>query len=142
VYLAAFTLKDKLYLMRNNNVSVTKSIALSFFAIAGMGVMATSAAYAGDQDFTLINKTGFEIHALHVSPHRSEDWGEDILGQDTLARGASLQIKFKRSTRAAHWDLQVEDENGHTLTWESIDLLEVSEVTLHYKDGKAWADFK
>jgi hypothetical protein len=38
--------------------------------------------------------------------------------------------------------LQVEDENGHTLTWESIDLLEVSEVTLHYKDGKAWADFK
>jgi hypothetical protein len=119
-----------------------KSIAFSVFAIAGMVHLAALAAHAGDQDFTLINKTGVEIHALHVSPHSSDEWGEDILGQDTLASGESLNIKFPSRTKTAHWDLRIEDEKGNTMTWESIDLLEVSEVTLHYKDGKAWADLK
>jgi hypothetical protein len=127
--------------MRNNR-TVVKSIALSLFAIAGMALLATSAAHAGDQDFTLINKTGVEIHALHVSPHSSDEWGDDILGKDTLPNGDSLNITFPSRARAAHWDLRVEDEKGNSLTWESIDLLEVSEVTLHYKDGKAWADLK
>jgi len=107
-----------------------------------MALLAVSGARAGDQDFTLINKTGVEIHALHVSPHSSDEWGEDILGKDTLPNGESLEIAFPSRARAAHWDLRVEDEKGNSLTWESIDLLEVSEVTLHYKDGKAWADLK
>jgi hypothetical protein len=127
--------------MRNNK-TVVKSIALSLFAIAGMAFLAASAARAGEQDFKLVNRTGVEIHALHVSPHSSDEWGEDILGKDTLPNGESLDITFPNRTRAAHWDLRVEDEKGNSLTWESIDLLEVSEVTLHYKDGKAWADFK
>jgi hypothetical protein len=119
-----------------------KSIAASCFAIAGMALLATSAVRAGEQDFTLINKTGVEIHALHISPHSSDEWGEDILGKDTLASGEKLDITFPSRTRAKHWDLRIEDEKGNSLTWESIDLLEVSEVTLHYKDGKAWADLK
>jgi hypothetical protein len=124
-----------------NNKTI-KSIALSFFAIVGMGLLASSAVRAGEQDFTLVNKTGVEIHALHISPHSSDEWGEDILGQDTLGNGDSLDIKFPSRAKAAHWDLRIEDEKGNSLTWESIDLLEISEITLHYKDGKAWADFK
>jgi hypothetical protein len=127
--------------MRNNKTTI-KSIALSFCAVAAMVLLAASGVRAGDQDFTLINKTGVEIHALHVSPHSSDEWGEDILGKDTLASGDSLEIKFPSRARAAHWDLRIEDEKGNSLTWESIDLLEVSEVTLHFKDGKAWADLK
>jgi len=119
-----------------------KSLALSLFALVGMALVAASAARAGDQDFTLRNKTGVEIHALHISPHSAGEWGEDILGQDTLSDGASLDIKFGRHEKAGHWDLRVEDEKGNTLTWESLDLLTISEVTLHYNDGKAWADFK
>jgi hypothetical protein len=125
-----------------NNKTMIKSMALSFVAIAAMVLIAASAAHAGDQDFKLINRTGVEIHALHVSPHSSDEWGEDILGQDTLSNGESLNIKFPSRTRAAHWDLRIEDEKGNSLTWESIDLLEISEVTLHFKDGKAWADLK
>jgi hypothetical protein len=127
--------------MRNNKTMI-KSMALSCLAVAGMAFLAVSSVRAGDQDFTLVNKTGVEIHALHVSPHSSDEWGEDILGQDTLENGASLDIKFPRHAKAAHWDLRIEDEKGNSLTWESIDLLEISEVTLHYKDGKAWADLK
>jgi hypothetical protein len=124
------------------NHKTMKTIALSLFALVGMVLFAASAMHAGEQDFTLINNTGVEIHKLHVAPHSSDEWGEDILGEDTLPNGASVDITFPSKTRAAHWDLRIEDSKGNSLTWESIDLKEVSEVTLHYKDGKAWADLK
>jgi hypothetical protein len=123
------------------NKTIT-SIALSVFAIVGMVLLAASAVHAGDQDFTLINKTGVEIHKLFVGPHSSDEWGEDILGKDTLADGESLDITFPSRTRAAHWDLRIEDSKGNSLTWEDLNLKEISEVTLHYRDGKAWADLK
>jgi hypothetical protein len=99
-------------------------------------------AIAGEQDFTVHNKTGVEIHALHVSPHSSDEWGEDILGKDTLADGESLDIVFHRTEKAAHWDLRIEDKEGHSVVWESLNLKEISEVTLYIKDGKAIAEFK
>jgi hypothetical protein len=127
------------------NKSIIKAMTLSLIGIVGVSLLAATAATAaapGDQDFTVVNKTGVEIHKLHVSPHSSDEWGEDILGKDTLADGESLDINFSRSEKAAHWDLRIEDSEGHSVTWESLNLLEISEVTLHFKDGKAWADVK
>jgi hypothetical protein len=95
---------------------------------------------AGAQDFTLVNKTGVEIHALHVSPHASDDWEEDVLGRDTLPDGASVDIKFNRDEKAALWDLRIEDKDGNHIEWENLDLLKISKVTLHYKDGKGTAE--
>ena len=94
---------------------------------------------AANQDFTLVNKTGVEIHALHVSPHNSDDWEEDVLGKDTLPDGETVDIKFGRDEKAAMWDLRVEDKSGNHIEWENLNLLEISKVTLHYKDGKATA---
>ncbi len=125
-----------------NKMIITKSTALSLFAVAGMALLGASALRAGDQDFTLVNKTGVEIHSLHIAPHSSDSWEEDILGKDTLPSGESLDITFGRHDTAHHWDLRIEDEKGNVLTWENLDLTTISEVTLHYKDGKAWADTK
>ena len=100
------------------------------------------AAKAGEQDFTMVNKTGIEIHSLHISPHSSDSWGEDILGKGTMGDGETLNIQFARSEKAARWDLQVADEKGNAVTWENLNLLEISKVTLHYNAGKAWADLE
>jgi hypothetical protein len=105
-----------------------------------MALLAAAAAVAGEQDFTVVNQTGVEIHKLFVAPHSSDDWGDDILGKDTLPDGETLDIEFGRHEKAAHWDLKIEDSEGHSVEWESLNLLEISKVTLHYKDGKAWAD--
>ncbi len=109
--------------------------ALAIYALA-----MAPAALAGDQDFTLVNQTGFEIHSVYVSPHDADDWGEDILGEDTLADGASVEITFSRKEKTALWDLRVEDAQGNSLEWENLNLLEISRLTLHYKKGKTWAD--
>lgn len=99
-------------------------------------------ACAGDQDFTLVNDTGFDIHSVYVAPHSSDDWEEDVLGRDTLDDGESVDITFSRKEKTKMWDLRVEDEDGASYEWENLNLLEISNVTLHYKKGKAWADLK
>ena len=129
------------YMLKTNQLA--RRTTLGLFVAAATALLTTApVAMAGEQDFTLVNKTGVEIHKLHIAPHKSDEWGEDILGKDTLANGETLKITFARSEKAAHWDLSITDENGHSITWESLNLLEISTVTLHLKDGKAWADLE
>jgi hypothetical protein len=100
---------------------------------------ARGGAKRGPQDFTLVNRTGVEIYALYVAPHNSDDWEEDILGADTLPAGESLEITFSRSEKAKLWDLRVEDKDENYIEWENLNLLEISTVTIYYKNGKATA---
>ena len=115
----------------------------ALIALCALSMMLTPLAFAqGKQDFTLHNQTGVEIHSLYVSPHSADDWEEDILGRDTLPSGESVDITFSPKEKAAMWDLKVTDKEGNSIVWENLNLLEISEVTLHYKDGRAWADLK
>ena len=114
-------------------------------AVATLSLILASTAFAfqgGKQDFTLVNKTGIEIHEVYVSPHTTDNWEEDVLGTDTLPSGKSVAIKFSPKEKAKLWDLKVVDGKGNSIEWTSLNLLEISEVTLHYKDGKAWAETK
>ena len=97
---------------------------------------------SGAQDFTLVNETGVEIDKVFISPNDKDDWEEDILGKDTLPSGQSVDIKFHRDETAAQWDLKVEDKQGNAITWENLNLLKISKLTLHYDkaSGKATAD--
>jgi hypothetical protein len=115
-------------------IVVTLSVILVFAAATW--------ASSGKQDFVLHNQTGVEIHELFVSPHSANDWGTDVLGQDTLPAGESVKITFDDQEKQVKWDLKVADEKKHSIEWENLDLSKISEVTIHYKDGKAWADVK
>jgi hypothetical protein len=121
----------------NTNAAASNSAASN--SNSGAGNSASNDKGAA-QDFTLVNETGVEIHKVYVSPHDSNDWEEDILGRDTLPTGQSVDIKFNRTEKAANWDLRVEDSQGNAIEWENLNLLKISKLTLHYKDGKATAD--
>lgn len=99
----------------------------------------TEASAQAAQDFTVVNKTGVEINALYVTPHNSKDWGDDILGADTLPVNQALDITFAPKEKAKLWDLRIEDEDGAYIEWDSLNLLTISKVTLYYKNGKATA---
>lgn len=117
---------------------------IAIFAVGAFclsGAMATSVAAQAAQDFTLVNRTGVEIYALFVTPHDVDDWGEDILGQDTLAVGQTLDISFSRKEKAAFWDLRIEDSDGNFIEWESLNLTAIDTLTLFYNNKKATATF-
>ena len=122
-----------------NNI-VLKSRVIHALGVLGIVLVETAYARAGKQDFILHNRTGVEIHEVYVSPHTANEWEEDVLGKDTLADGDSVKITFEDREKHAHWDLKVVDGKGNSIEWEDLNLVEISEVTLHYKDGKAWAD--
>jgi len=128
-----------LFLMKNLFSKTRVVIALS---VVAMFVTATAFARAGKQDFVLHNETGVEIHELYVSPVTTDDWEDDVLGVDTLPDGDSVKVVFDDRDKHAHWDLKVVDSKGNSIEWNDLNLVEISEVTLHYKDGKAWADVK
>ena len=129
-----------------NKAFVGSLVALMLF----VGVFSSSASAArtspitpaaqGRQDFRLTNATGVVIYNLYVSPHSSDEWGEDILGQDTLPSGQSVDITFSPRERAAMWDLKVTDPEGNSITWMNLNLLRISHITLRYQNGRAWAD--
>ena len=112
-------------------------------AVAAMAVFLTALFAQGKKHgFTLRNHTGAEIHQLYLSPHSSDDWEEDVLGREALPDGESVQVNFDDLDKNEMWDLKVVDGKGASITWEKLDLTKISDVTIHYKSGKAWADVK
>ena len=105
--------------------------AFAFFAFAG----STNGSQADEakQDFELVNKTGYEIKHVYVSPAKSDDWEEDVLGKDTLDEGDSWEIKFHRATKSCKWDLKVVyEEDSSSAVWSDIDLCKVEKITIRY----------
>jgi hypothetical protein len=121
---------------------VSKSRIILGLSVLAMFVTATAFARVGKQDFLLHNETGVEIHELYVSPTSADDWQEDVLGVDTLPDGESVKVTFDDREKHSKWDLKVVDAKGNSIEWNGLNLIEISDVTLHYKDGKAWADVK
>ena len=121
---------------------ISKSIVVLTLSMIAIVFAAAALARGGKQDFILHNQTGVEIHELYVSPHNVNEWGADVLGRDTLPAGESVKITFDDQEKQVKWDLKVADEKKASIEWENLDLSKISEVTIHHKDGKAWADVK
>lgn len=118
-------------------------IALMALLTAGIfylpGVTTAEVSAQAAQDFTVVNKTGIEIYALYVTPNNSDDWGDDILGADTLPNNNELDIVFNRKEKATFWDIRIEDADGSYIEWDKFNLRKISKITLYYKNRKPTA---
>lgn len=54
---------------------------LSAMSLIALGV---NFAQAGDADFSLTNRSGYEIESVHVAPSKQKDWGNDHMGKSVL----------------------------------------------------------
>jgi hypothetical protein len=100
----------------------------------------SSVSFAADQDFTLKNKTGYDIKEVYVSRPSAKSWGNDILGDGILADGTSKMVHFKPTTEACKWELQVVFSDDEKVEWSAFDLCSVHTITLHYANGEATAE--
>jgi hypothetical protein len=121
----------------------------TLFAAAALGLglafAAPVVAQEARQDFDLVNKTGYDISHVYVSPSKSDDWEEDVLGKDVLNDGDEWEIKFQRATKTCKWDLKVvyADDNSAAY-WKGIDLCKVAKITIRYnrKSDTTSAEFE
>ena len=80
-----------------------------------------------------MNKTGYEIKEVYVSPSKSADWEEDILADGVLGDTEFRDIHFNRAAKPCHWDLKVVyTVDSSSAIWGDIDLCTVEKITIHY----------
>ena len=109
------------------------SASLAVAALAASFIATPAAAQQGKQDFVLINRTGYELSQVFVSPNKSNDWEGDVLGQDTLEDGQRVNISFKRSVTTCRWDLKVVySVDDSSAVWGDIDLCKIERITIRY----------
>jgi hypothetical protein len=98
----------------------------------------------GQQDFTLVNRTGYTINEVYVSPTRSNDWEEDVLDRDVLGDRQSVQIRFSKRENNCIYDLLIVFDDGETADWSRFDLCTVSRITLFYsrRTGQTTAEYE
>ena len=99
------------------------------------GVLCSASAVAGDSDFTLVNKTGFNIASVLIAPSskKGSDWGKDRLGDKMLNNNQSRLFKFSDKASCMQ-DLLVylDDKTTSELQWEELNLCEINKLTLRY----------
>ena len=107
--------------------------SIAAFAVAAVTVLfAQAPAFAGDQDFDVVNKTGYPIKHLHVSEANNNSWEEDVLGRDVLNDGESFELKFAKGEKTCKWDLKVVYDDGESAVWEDLNLCKISKITLRW----------
>ena len=117
---------------------VRSKLARRDFVTSG-AVLLAAPAFAGDQDFRLVNKTGYAIKEVYVGPTSNKDWQpeDEVLKGRTFGDGASLDIKFHPRLTAKKWDIRVEWADGSPADeWDGLDLTQIEKVTLKYDKAK------
>ena len=136
------------FMHSKRNVTALGVAALLVFGSSSLSVSAAPApraaspmhlrAVEGELDFELINKTGYIIKEVSVSPAKAKNWHEndELLQGREFGDGDVLKITFNPKAQAAHWDLQVVFAgDDDTEEFDDLKLADISKVTLHYNKG-------
>ena len=96
-------------------------------------------------DFKLVNNTGVDFYAVYLTETTTKNWGKDILPEDIVKNGDTVDIKFKYvdDETLCTWDLRLTYDRSEQeyIYINEIDLCEVSILTL-YIDKKGNYAFK
>ncbi|HHU51151.1 MAG TPA: argininosuccinate lyase [Firmicutes bacterium] len=103
-------------------------------------MVACGPALATSHSFTLINESSLDIYEIYISPSSSNDWEEDILEEDILSHGEHLKITFDYANIES-WDLLIVDEDGNSISWEALNLLELHTIRIYNENNEINAAF-
>ncbi|MFT0851640.1 hypothetical protein VRY85_12775 [Achromobacter sp. F4_2707] len=98
-------------------------------SIAVAALAGTNVALAADRHVTVINKTKTALFAFYASRTSSNDWEEDILGDDVIMPGESIRINIDDGSGACKFDFKGEFEDGDEVVKKNVDVCTVSEFS-------------
>lgn len=106
-----------------------------FVLASALSLTGITAAQASDADFSLRNRTGYQIDEVYVSGHSSKSWGRDIMGRDALGDGETVRITFPHGGSACRFDIKVKyhDDNS-TAEWSDVDLCQYELISIFWDE--------
>lgn len=98
-------------------------------AIAVTALAGTHVAQAADRTVRVFNKTKVPIYAFYASRTSTNDWEEDILGDDVIMPGESMLIDIDDGTGACKFDFKGEFADGDEVVKNNVDVCRVGEFS-------------
>lgn len=108
-------------------MSPIKAFVLSASVVASM--LAVGSVSAANRMLTVVNKSTTAMVAFYASNVGTNDWEEDILGQDVLLAGQSVRINMDDGTGYCRFDLKAEFDDGSEAIQENVNVCEVGTFT-------------
>src|SRR5436305_12150466 len=106
-------------------------------------LLSVASAFANDLDFTLLNQTGRSFEGLYITTSDNKDWDANLLlDGKVLETGATIRVRFKRDATSEYWDFNLVDDEGLSVTFNTVDLAGVAIVTLKDINGKITAEIE
>ena len=94
-------------------------------------------------DFKLVNNTGEDFYAVYLTDTDTQNWGDDILPQDIVKDGDTIDITFEDvdGNTLCVWDLRLTHDASEKeyIYITEIDLCEVSILTLYIDEKGEYA---
>ena len=78
------------------------------------------------------NRTGYTISQIFIAPTSSDNWEEDVMGDDTLETDTSVNIDFSKSADTCKWDLKAVYDDKTSAVWRNVNLCKISSISLFY----------
>lgn len=100
----------------------------STLALVIFGVI-SSPATAEDLEFVLINSSGYTLVEFYTSPADVGSWEEDVLGNDVLDSGYSLEITVADGRTQCIYDMLMIFEDGDRIE-DQVNLCEMGSYTI------------
>jgi len=109
-----------------------RRLIVPFGLLLGLSMLsAPGSAESTDHVLWVENQTGKAIHGLHISPVESDDWEEDVLGDDLLPHGERVEIHISGYDEdQCLFDLLATNPDGTSWVLPAIDLCRIFAVTL------------
>lgn len=124
------------------------SFVKRFLVVCAVLLIACQSLYAASTNlsFTLVNRSGFVIHKLYLSPSELSkwDWDDDEIVGDgfPVSIGDKIDINMNNNAdrmKFRHWDMRVIFENGKYWEFHTINLSSINTMTINV-DGRGIDD--
>ncbi|WP_417232140.1 hypothetical protein [Brevundimonas sp.] len=99
----------------------TMLAALAMTAILAPAAMAQTESV----DFTLSNKTRHTMITLYLSVPSTNNWEEDILGNDVLEAGESMNVSIDDGLEACVYDIRADFDDGDSVQVRRVNFCEL-----------------
>jgi hypothetical protein len=86
-------------------------------------------ALAEDRRVEIVNDTGVTMTRFYGSHQKTDDWEEDILGDDMLYPGQSVVINFDDGTGYCLFDFRAVFEDGDEVVEYGVDVCDIGTFT-------------
>jgi len=114
----------------SDDAAASASAAAAPAAAAAGEPAAAEAADVAEVKFNLKNATSFTLTHLYMSPAASDDWDNDILGDQVVDAGETAEVSIDDGVESCMYDFRADFEDGDAVDVRGVDVCKIEGTTI------------